>query len=103
MDNYEDRPLDVLLRDFFDFGTLSGARGWTPDDQIDYDIDVAAIKVAVIREATAGTLTCHAGTLGQTYGDKAITPFNEGDRYALVLITEVKHGDCSGNKDSKHA
>lgn len=50
MDNYEDLPLDVLLRDLFDLGALSERRRWTPDDQIDYDTTVEAIKKAAIRE-----------------------------------------------------
>lgn len=51
MDNYEDRPLYVLLRDLFDLGALSERRRWTPDDQIDYNTTVEAIKGAVLREA----------------------------------------------------
>ena len=51
-----------------------------PDDWLNM------LRKAVIREASVGTLTCHVGMLGQTYGDKPITSFNEGDRYALVLL-----------------
>lgn len=51
----------------------------------------SALRRKVIEESSVGTLTCHAGMLGQTYGDKPITPFNEGDRYALVLLP--KGGD----------
>ena len=53
MDNYEERPADSLLEDLFYLGKKTA---WTPDDQIDYDIDVAAIKHAVIREASVGTV-----------------------------------------------
>ena len=48
MDKYEDQPADALLRDLFDLGRKTT---WTVDDQIEYDEDVAAIKIAVIREA----------------------------------------------------
>lgn len=51
----------------------------------------SALRRKVIEESSVGTLTCHAGMLGQTYGDKPITQFNEGDRYALVLLP--KGGD----------
>jgi hypothetical protein len=53
----------------------------------------SALRSAVIREASVGTLTCHAGMFGQTYGDRPITSFNEGDKYALVLLPkEDKNG-----------
>lgn len=49
---YEDQPAEILFRDLFDLGKKTT---WTVDDQIEYDADVAAIKIAVIREASIGT------------------------------------------------
>ena len=64
MNRYEDQPADVLLRDLFDLGRKTT---WTVDDQIEYDEDVAAIKIAVIREASVGVIAV------PRYGDGEIT------------------------------
>lgn len=51
MTRYEDQQANLLLRDLFDLGKKTT---WTVDDQVEYDEDIAAIKAAVIREASIG-------------------------------------------------
>ena len=54
MNRYEDQPADLLLRDLFDLG-VKGMR--TVDDEMEYNEDISAIKIAVVREASLGTFT----------------------------------------------
>lgn len=90
MDRYEDQPAEVLLRDLFDLGRKTT---WTVDDQIEYDEDVAAIKIAVIREASVGVgeIGCH--WIGE----------DEGGSFAQTVTTTNADGErediAEGNYD----
>lgn len=75
MSRYEDQPADVLLRDLFDLGKKAA---WTVDDQMEYDEDIAAIKVAIVREASVGTLTKTMRQKGSIEWNLPSKRFHEG-------------------------